>query len=468
MSSLSPRDGTATVAGKELCTRTFLLQVIESLVEYPHDEGVWLGFVLSAAQRVKFFLEIQSPMTNFSLLAKLRWQYLAGAAVLCLLVYFAQQWWRGPEVSVEPVLQRDFVQSVVASGHVQSPHRVDIGAQITGTVARVPVSEGQSVTAGTLLIELVPMELQAAVRQADIAVLQAQAKLRQLNEVQAPVADQALHQARATQTNAIAAFKRSQDLFKQGFIGQAALDEARKAAEMADAQVRSAQKQLDSTAPSGSDYAVAVTAVSQARAAADAAHARAAYATIRAPLDGVLIGRNVEAGDVVQAGKVLMTLSPQGKTQIVIAVDEKNLHLIALGQKALVSADAYAQQKFEAELVYINPGVNAQTGAVDVKLDVAKAPAVLRQDMTVSVDIEVARRPQALLLGSAAVRDAETAAPWVLRLRDGRAEKVAVRLGLRSGGQVELLAGVQAGEQIITGATTLQAGARARAKAAAR
>jgi HlyD family secretion protein len=175
----------------------------------------------------------------------------------------------------------------------------------------------------------------------------------------------------------------------------------------------------------------------------------------------------VEVGDVVQAGKVLMTLSPKGKTQIVIAVDEKNLHLIALGQKALVSADAYPQQKFEAELVYINPGVNVQTGAVDVKLDVAQAPEVLRQDMTVSVDIAVARRPQALLLSSAAVRDADSAAPWVLRLQDGHAERVAVRLGLRSGGQVELLDGVQAGDSIVTGATGVLPGQRLRAKAAA-
>ena len=399
--------------------------------------------------------------------SKWRWQYLGVVLAVSAVAYFSVQRWLGPQVAVEQVLQRDFVQSVVASGHVQSPHRVDIGAQITGTVARVPVAEGQTVVAGTVLIELLPTELQAAERQADIAVLQAQAKLRQLLEVQAPVAEQVLHQAQATQANAQAAFKRSQDLFTQGFIGQAALDDARKAAELAEAQMRSAQKQLATTATSGSDHAIALTAVSQAQAAADAAHARASYARIRAPLDGVLIARNVEVGDVVQAGKVLMTLSPHGKTQIVIAVDEKNLHLIALGQKALVSADAYAQQKFEAELVYINPGVNGQTGAVDVKLDVAQAPAVLRQDMTVSVDIAVARRPQALLLSSAAVREADSAAPWVLRLQQGRAEKVAVRLGLRSGGWVEMLQGVQAADTIVTGASTVQPGQRLRAKAAA-
>jgi len=406
-------------------------------------------------------------MTQLSTFFKRRWQYLAVLLALCVLAYFSVQYWLGPQVAAETVQRLDFVQSVVASGHVESPHRVEIGAQITATVARVPVTEGQSVMAGTVLIELTPAEVLAAERQADIAVLQAQAKLRQLIEVQAPMAEQALRQARSNLDNANAAYRRNQDLFKQGFIGQAALDDARKAAELADAQLRSAQKQLETTGTVGSDYAVAVTAVDQAHAAAQAAHARTGYASIRSPVAGVLIARSVEVGDVVQPGKVLMTLSPKGSTQIVIAVDEKNLHLIALGQKALVSADAYPQQKFNAELVYINPGVNAQTGAVDVKLDVPLAPEVLRQDMTVSVDIEVARRPQALLLSSAAVHDADTGAPWVLRVEDGRAVKVPVHVGLRAGGQVEILDGLHEGDRVLPITAALQAGQRLRVNSAA-
>ena len=125
-----------------------------------------------------------------------------------------------------------------------------------------------------------------------------------------------------------------------------------------------------------------------------------------APRDGTLIARNVEVGDVVQPGKVLMRLSPAGLTQLVVDIDEKNLHLLALGQRALASADAYAQQRFTAELSYINPGVNAQTGSVQVKLDVPNPPPKLQQDMTVSVDIEVARHAQALLLPGSVVHDA--------------------------------------------------------------
>ncbi len=405
-------------------------------------------------------------MTPFPKLARIRWRFPIGAVAALAIVFFAWKWWQGPQVAVQAVLRRDLVQTVVASGHVESPHRVDIGAQITATVVRVPVTEGQSVKAGALLIELGSSELQAAERQAAMALVQAQGKLRQLQEVQAPVAEQALRQAQSNLDNARASYQRNQNLFQQGFIGQAALDDSRKATELADAQARSAQKQLDSTARSGSDYALAQGAVEEARAALALAQARTRYTQIQAPLDGVLIARNVEVGDVVQAGKVLMTLSPVGKTQMVVAIDEKNLHLIALGQQALASADAYPQQKFKATLAYINPGVNVQTGAVDVKLDVTEPPEVLRQDMTVSVDIEVARRPQALVVPAAAVRDADSTQPWVLRVQGGRADKVAVKLGLRSGGQAEVLEGLQAGDLLVAVATTVQPGARVRAQLA--
>ena len=121
--------------------------------------------------------------------------------------------------------------------------------------------------------------------------------------------------ASTTLNNARNQLRRSQDLFQQGFIGEAALDEARKTVDLADAQMRSAQKQAETAGPAGSDYALAQAAVDQALASAEAARARAGYAQIRATADGTLIGRNVEVGDVVAPGKPLMTLSPSGRTQ---------------------------------------------------------------------------------------------------------------------------------------------------------
>ncbi len=378
-----------------------------------------------------------------------RWALAILALALALGAWLAPSWVLGPETALLPVVQQDFVQTVVASGRVEAPHRVAIGAQITGTVWLVPVTEGQTVKAGQTLIELESAEPKAALQQAEVAVVQAQARLRQLREVQLPLAEQSLRQAQVNLDTARAQLQRSQDLMSKGFIGQAALDESTKAAELADAQWRSAQRQLAAATPAGSDSAVAEAALAQARASADAARARLGYARIAAPADGTLIRRDVERGDVVQPGKVLMVLSPAGETQLVVQIDEKNLGLLAPGQPAQGSADAYPQQRFGAELVYINPGVDAQRGSVEVKLRVATPPPYLRQDMTVSVDIEVARRPGAVLVPIDAVHEPDGAAPWVLRFDGSRAGRQAVKLGLRSGGLAEALSGLKGGDFVV-------------------
>ncbi len=359
------------------------------------------------------------------------------------------RWWMGPQVQTEAVQRRDLLQTVVASGRVETPHRVDIGAQITGTVARVPVAEGQVVKAGDVLIELVSTELQTAKRQAELAVVQAQGRLRQLNDVQGPVVQQTLRQAQANLDAARASWQRNLALFEQGFIGQAALDESRKALALADAQALAAQKQRASTQAGGAEHSLAVGAVAEAQANAEVVSAKARYAIIKAPVSGQLIGRSVEEGDVVQAGKVLMTLSPEGSTQLVVQIDAKNLRLIALGQPALASADAYPQQKFKAQVAYINPGINAQTGSVEVKLDVLEPVHTLRQDMTVSVDMEVARKPQALALQVGHVNDLNGPSPWVWLRDAGHAVRRPVRLGLRGGAWVEVLDGLREGDTVI-------------------
>ena len=386
---------------------------------------------------------------------------LSGLLVL-VLVAASLRWWLGPQVQTEAVQRRDLLQTLVASGRVATPHRVNMGAQITGTVARVPVREGQVVRAGDVLVELASTELQSARRQAQQAVVQAQSRLRQLTELQAPVVQQTLRQAQASLGTARASWQRSLVLFEQGFIGQAALDESRKVWALADAQVLAAQQQVTSTQAGGAEHSLAVGAVAEAQANAEGVVAKAAYALVRAPAGGQLIGRNVEVGDVVQAGKVLMTLSPEGAMQLVVQIDEKNLRLMALGQQALASADAYPQQPFKAQVVYINPSINAQTGAVEVKLDVLEPQQTLQQDMTVSVDLMVARKPQALALQAGHVHDIGGVSPWVWLLEAGHAVRHPVRLGLRAGPWVEVLDGLREGDAVIAWPTALRDGQRVR------
>jgi HlyD family secretion protein len=391
------------------------------------------------------------------------WRILLALVVLAAAGFASRDVILGKPVEAYEAVRSDLVQTVVASGRIMTPQRVSIGAVITERAARIPVNEGQGVHRGDVLIQLDDRDERAALAQAQASVAQADAKLRQLREVTLPAAEQSFVQAQANAVQARQAYERSLSLREKGFVGQSQLDDAKRNLDVADSQLRAARLQVQTNGPSGSDYALAQTALEQAQANLRAAQVKLEQTMIRAPVDGVLIGRSIEPGNVAQAGKELMVLAPAGETQVVVQIDERQLARLALGQKALGSADAFPGQRFAAELVYINPGIDPVRGSVEVKLKVPDPPAYLRQDMTVSVDIEVARRDNTVIVPTETVRDATGQEPWVLAIRGFRVVRQPVKLGLRGDGRVEILEGVEPGDDLIPATNALvKAGQRVR------
>lgn len=387
-------------------------------------------------------------------------------AVTAIAAFAARNLILGAPIDVYEAARGDLVQTVVASGRIITPRRVSIGVVITGRVARIPVQEGQTVRAGEVLIELEGTDERAAVAQAQANIAQAEAKLRQLREVVLPAAEQSLVQAQANALQAQQQFARNKALQEKGFVGQSALDDSKRNLDVADSQLRAARLQVQTNGLHGSDYVLAQTALEQARASLQIAQAKLDQTVIRAPVAGVLISRGVEPGNVVQPGKELMALAPAGETQVTVLVDEKNLAQLALGQTALGSADAFAAQRFAAELTYINPGIDPLRGAVEVKLRVPQPPVYLRQDMTVSVDIEVGRRIGTVIAQTDAVRELTGAQPWVLIVKDGLATRQPVKLGVRGDGRLEILNGVAPGDRLVPASNPLvMAGERVRVAA---
>ena len=389
-----------------------------------------------------------------------------GVALLVLLaLYLLRNILLGTPTNVYAATSSKLVQSVVASGRIISPQRFTVALQGSGRVLRVAVAEGQIVERGQLLIELDNSDSRASLAQASGAVLQAQAKLRQLGELGQPQAVQALAQAQATALQARRALDRNRDLVARGFVSQAAVDDAQRAVDVAVSQVVSAQAQVKTNAAGGSETLLAQAALSQAQAGQQLARAKLDQGQVLAPSGGVLISRSVEVGDIVQPGKALMVLAASGQMQILIQIDEKNLSKIALGQQAYASADAFASQRFDAVVGYINPGVDPTRGSVEVKLNIPNPPAYLRQDMTVSVDIETARRTATVVIATTAVEDAATDKPWVLVVRDKHAIKQFVTLGLRGDTRVEVIDGIAAGEFVVpVSKVGVKAGQRVRAQ----
>ena len=394
-----------------------------------------------------------------------RWLVLVGVALIGVGGWYAFEALAGPTVVVDKVARGLIVETVVASGNVETPYRANIASQIVGTVKSVQVAEGQTVTAGQPLIALDDTELRADVAQAKDAVIQAHERIDTLAKLTLPSAKESQTQAQATLLDEQKTFDRTSDLTKKGYATLSALDDAQKTLDVDRSLAKAFDLAVAAAAPGGSDYQTAQTQLKQANASLETAAARLGYAEITAPRAGVLITRNVENGYVVQPGTALLVLAPAGQTQLLLEIDERNLGKIALGQTAVTSADAYADQKFPAVVSYINPGVDLTRGSVEVKLDVDNPPSYLRQDMTVSVDIEVGRSDKALALPARAVHDATSTAPWVMGIRDGRAVKIPVALGLLGIAASEIKSGLAEGDVAIPVASTVVLGQRVRAAA---
>jgi HlyD family secretion protein len=139
-------------------------------------------------------------------------------------------------------------------------------------------------------------------------------------------------------------------------------------------------------------------------------------------------------------------------------VDERYLAQLQPGQAASVVADAFPDRRFNARVQSIAPLVDAQRGAVEVKLaPPTPTPDFLREDMTLSVEVVTARRDSALVLPLAALRDppgsaaAGAGSDSVLVLQDGRAQARPVRLGLRTLDAAEVLEGLRPGDTVLLG-----------------
>ncbi|NMM91534.1 efflux transporter periplasmic adaptor subunit, partial [Rhodococcus sp. SRB_17] len=232
--------------------------------------------------------------------------------------------------------------------------------------------------------------------------------------------------------------------------------------------------QRQASADTGTDVVQAQAQLDVARAATAAARARLAQTLLRAPTDARVLVRAVEPGQIVQPGKALLSLALAGPTRLVAQVDERFLDQLRPGQPATVVADAFPDQRFAARVLTIAPAVDAQRGAIEAKFALAgPAPAFLREDMTLSVEVETGRRDSALVLPQAALRAPAQGMPGVaaappgdqgavLVAQGGRAELRSVRLGLRTLDAVEVLGGLAEGEAVLRSGSDLAPGARVR------
>jgi HlyD family secretion protein len=382
----------------------------------------------------------------------------ATAALAAGLLAGLAGWWvtRAPLVPAVSARLAPLVRTLQFSARVATASRVELGSTLTGRVREVAVAEGAQVQAGDVLVRLESDELRASLAQSQASERQAAARLEGLRSTGRSAAQAGVAQAESVRMAAQAEWQRTRDLVSQGFLSEARLDEARRAVAVAQAQLDGARAQLAAIAEPGADVAQARAQLALANAARAAAEARLAQAVLVAPADARVLSRLVEPGQIVQPGRALLGLALAGPLQLVAQVDERYLGQLQPGQPAGVLADAYPTQRFMARVLSIAPLVDAQRGAIEVKFALPlPLPAFLREDMTLSVEVETARREQALVVPADALRGDGSTGASVWLAREGRVEARPVRLGLRTLDAAEILEGLGAGDLVLVGTAPL-------------
>ncbi|MBC7704149.1 MAG: efflux RND transporter periplasmic adaptor subunit [Rhodoferax sp.] len=374
-------------------------------------------------------------------------------ALVAVAVVASVVWWleRVPMIEAVQVRLGPLVRTLQFAGRVATLSRVDIGSTVTARVSEVLVSEGAQVRKGTPLIRLESEELRAAVAQASAAQQQAAARLAGLRSTGRTSVQAGMAQAQAGVDAAQAEFVRVRQLVAEGFLSESRQDEVRRARDVALAQLTNARAQAQAMGESGTDVAQAQAQWVLAASATAVAQARLAQTVLVAPADARVLSREVEPGQIVQPGRALMVLALAGPTQLTAQVDERFLGQLAPGQSATAVADAYAGQRFPARVLSISPAVDPQRGVIEVKFAlVGDLPAFLREDMTLSIEVETGRRDRALALpGNALVGASDGLFATVHVVHNGRIEARSVQLGLRTLDAVEVLAGLSDGDVVV-------------------
>jgi HlyD family secretion protein len=354
----------------------------------------------------------------------------------------------GEKVPGYRIEARPLTQNVVATGRLISVSRVQVGSEITGVVVERRVEEGDAVSAGDVLVVLRADDLEAQVREAEAAL----AQLRRATRPQAQVAQR---EAEAELAQAERELTRRQDLFARKLIAREALEQAEEAVTNARAAVETARLGAAALASGGSEEALLLERLAAARAGLE-------KAVVRSQVDGVVLTRNAEPGDLVQPGTVLFNIARSGDTEVLVPFDEENLSVLRVGQNAVCIADAFPSQHFDAVITLISPRVDPERGTVDVRLRVDPVPEFARQDMTVSVNVRTGHRDRALVVPNDALLNVEADRAYVWTVRDNTAQRVPIALGLRGVTLSEVVSGLAAGDRVILSGTVVEEGARVR------
>lgn len=384
----------------------------------------------------------------------------AAAAVIVVGAAYGFVTLKGASAEFDPsriaVVERGtMVKSVVATGKVEPITKVEIKSKANGIIQTLKVDVDSVVHEGDVLVELDREQLTAALRGAEANLVAARAALTaaeaqlKKNHVEAEGPDVQFAER---------AYARAQSLFEQKLIAQSAMDDAHSNVDVAQNRQRAAQSQL---AVSEAKVAEARAQVAQAQAAADRAAEDLANATIRAPITGTVLSRDVEVGSPVSSilnlganATLVMTVGNIDRVFVRGKVDEADIGRVRLSQPARIRVETFKDKVFNGRVTQISPmGVEKDNVTnFEVKVSIDNPGKELKANMTANAEIVLEEHPDSLILPEAAITyDAQknafvdSLAPSV----KGGKKKVGVKVGVGNGTKVQIVDGLKQGDKVV-------------------
>jgi HlyD family secretion protein len=414
---------------------------------------------------------------------------IALVALVAIAAAGGYAWWtrRGtaPNVTVESIRTRDLEAVVSASGKIQPKRFVNISADTSGRVVDLAVNEGDRVTVGQFLMQIDPRTLRSRVESGQAALRGAESALDQARQgvetarVQLQVAQQNLH--------------RQQELWKMQLTPREVLERAENDVKIAQSTLVEREKQVRTQE----------VRLGQDRAQLESAQFDLSKVRIESPIAGIVTRRNIQEGETAvvgtmnNAGTVLLTVADMSIIQAEVEVDETNIPNVTIGQQAKITIDAISDRTFRGHVTEIGnspiqaPGQQQQQSqqATNFKVVVMLDEPVpdVRPGFTCTADITTATRSHvtAVPIPAVAVRELiydtngtivkpprtenrrnnqPAVAPVELEpgqtrketegvfvIRNGRAEFMPIKIGIAGDRYFEVLAGLKAGDEVITG-----------------
>jgi len=353
-----------------------------------------------------------------------------------------------PLVEVAPVTQGLIEEKMLRTGDIAPFAQVVIYSKVQGWVEKINFREGDRVRAGQVLATLDAREAEATVAQSKASLEAAVARLKQVKATSEETIQSQIQQAKANLDFAEEDLKRFRELHQKDFIARQQLDDARTKYSVAKANYDLALNNIRQKTWEN-DIALAEAQVQQAKATLDLNQAQLANLIILAPMNGKITKRYVDPGIMVKDTTPILAMMDLDEVKMLVNVIEKELVRLQKGQEIKVTVTAFPNRTFQGRIAIITPALDLQSRTAEIQISIPNPGYILNPGMFGRVEALLRSDPKATLIPIQALITEEDK-DFVYALKDGKAYRRPVQKGISKDTEVEIIRGLDPGEQVVT------------------